>query len=54
MIEIHFKVGDTTIEAVDNGKVLLNGKPIKDTNDVEDVLNTLIKAVISMAQHLAG
>jgi len=47
MIENTITINGTTIEALEDGKVLLNGKPIKDIADFELIFNTLIKAVIS-------
>jgi hypothetical protein len=50
MKENQITVGDTVIEALNDGTVLLNGERIEDISDVEDVLNTLIKAVISIVR----
>ncbi|RBP89378.1 hypothetical protein DFO70_11125 [Cytobacillus firmus] len=48
MEENQITVDDTVIEALENGNVLVNGERIEDINDIEDVLNILIKAVISI------
>lgn len=50
MVENTITVNETTIEALDDGKVLLNGEPIKAIADFEIIFNTLIKAVISIVK----
>jgi hypothetical protein len=46
-MERKITVNGTSIEALKDGIVLLNDERIKDINDIEDVLNTLILALIS-------
>ena len=43
-------VNGSNIEALNNGRVLLNGQPIQNMKEMELAVNTLIKAVIAVVR----
>ena len=50
MEENTIKVYEQSIEALENGKIAINGKELESVHELEIALNLLIKAVISIVK----
>lgn len=50
MEENTIRVGGQSIEALENGRIALNGKELESVNELEIALNLLVKAVIGIVK----